>query len=219
MKTSKIIFISFFGVIGLFLLSLLIQVDPKKYENDHIKNETLVLPAFNHLVVEKGSNLTLIQDLADSIKLTYEKGVIISKPVYSMKGDTLVVSPVESKDYCFIELRFRNLKSIQATNCSLVLNKILAESLFVEATNVELNFHDAVTLDSLKIKLLTGSNFWCNSSTLKTVNLFADQSNADFSIDQIAELKAELRDSSELSTWKVLRSDVQTDETSRYFSR
>ena len=34
MKTSKIIFISFFGVVGLFLLSLLIQVDPKKFENE-----------------------------------------------------------------------------------------------------------------------------------------------------------------------------------------
>jgi hypothetical protein len=219
MKTSKIIFISFFGVIGLFLLSLLIQIDPDKKRKDLIENEAFAIPPFNHLVVEKGSNLTLIQDLADSIKLTYEKGIIISKPVYSMKGDTLVISPVASKDYCFIELRFRNLNSIQATNCSFVMNKISAESLLIEATSVQINFYDAVALDSLKIKLSTGSNLWCYSSTLKTVNLIADKSNVDFSIDQLAELKAELLDSSELSTWKVLRSDIKTDESSRYYSR
>ncbi len=219
MKTSKIIFISFFGAIGLFLLSLLIQVDPKKFENEKYQNETIALPSFNHLIVEKEYNLTLVQGLADSIKLTYEKGVVIAKPIYTMRGDTLVISPEPNKDFWFYELSFKNLKSIKATSCKFELRKLSLQNLYINGTGAEINFSDAVELDSLKMNLFFNSQFWTNSSKLKTVQLIADKSNADFSIDQIAELKAELRDSSELSTWKVLRSDVKSDETSRYYSR
>ncbi len=219
MKTSKIIFISFFGVVGLFLLSLLIQVDPKKFENENIQNETISLPSFNHLIVEKEYNLTLIQDLADSIKLTHEKGVVIAQPIYTMRGDTLIIKHERNEDYRFFEIHFKNLKSIKATNCHFELNRISAANLKLEGTSAEINFGDAVTLDSIEMKLLAGANFWSNNSKMNVLMLNVSKSRAEFNIDVIKELKAELRDSSELSTWKVLRSDVQTDETSRYYSR
>ncbi len=219
MKTSKIIFISFFSAVGLFLLSLLIQVDPQKFENEKYQNETIALPSFNHLIVEKEYNLTLVQGLADSIKLTYEKGVVIAKPIYTMRGDTLVISPEPNKDFCFYELSFKNLKSIKATSCKFELNRISAAKLRLEGTSAEINFSDAVTLDSIEMKLLAGANFWSNNSKVNVLTLNVSKSRAEFNIDVIKELKAELLDSSELSTWKVLRSNVQTDETSRYYSR
>jgi hypothetical protein len=218
MKTSKIIFISFFGVIGLFLLSLLIQV-PKGKHDVNFETETVALTQFSHVVVTKGANLQVTFGASDSIKLSHKKGIIITKPVYWTKGDTLIVDPIPNQENLFLELTCRTLKSISLTESRIDLRQIGLGNLKIEGTNAEISFYDNVVIDSLCLNLSSGSHFWCNSSTLKTVNLIADKSNVDFSIDQIAELKAELRDSSELSTWKVLRSDIKTDESSRYYSR
>ncbi len=218
MKTSNTIFISFFGVIGLFLLSFLIQV-PHDKRDMNFENVTEALPQFSHLVVTKGANLQVSYGTADSIRLSHDKGVIVTKPVYWTQGDTLIVDPVPNQENFFLNLTCSGLKSITLAESRVELSQITLGSLQIECNNAEINFSYDVKIDSLWLKLSSDSRFWCNSSTLKTVNLIADQSNADFSIDQIAELKAELRDSSELSTWKVLRSNVQTDESSRYYSR
>ena len=218
MKTSKIIFISFFGVVGLFLLSLLIQV-PRQERGFQFESETEALPQFSHLVVTKEANLQVSYGTSDSIRLSHDKGAIITKPVYWTKGDTLIVDPIPNQENFFLNLTCSGLKSITLTESRVELNQITLGNLQIEGKNAEINFSYNVSIDSLWLNLSLDSRFWCNSSTLKIVNLIADKSNADFSIDKISELKAELRDSSELSTWKVLRSDVKSDETSRYYSR
>ena len=218
MKTSKIIFISFFGVIGLFLLSFLIQV-PRDKRGFQFESETEALPPFSHLVVTKGANLQVSYGTSDSIKLSHNKGVIVTKPVYWTKGDTLIVDPIPNQENFFLNLTCSGLKSITLAESRVELNQITLGNLQIEGKNAEINFSYNVSIDSLWLNLSSDSRFWCNSSTLKIVNLIAEKSNVDFSIDQITELKAELRDSSELSTWKVLRSDVLSDETSRYYSR
>lgn len=218
MKTSKIIFISFFGVLGLFLLSFLIQV-PRDKRGFQFESETEALPPFSHLVVTKGANLQVSYGTSDSIKLSHNKGVIVTKPVYWTKGDTLIVDPIPNQENFFLNLTCSGLKSITLAESRVELSQITLGNLQLEGKNAEINFSYNVTIDSLWLSLSSGSNFWCNSSKLNAVNLQADKSNVDFSIDQITELKAELRDSSELSTWKVLRSDVLSDETSRYYSR
>jgi hypothetical protein len=218
MKTSKIIFISFFGIIGLFLLSLLIQV-PEGKRDAKLESESKALPQFSHLVVSKGANLQVSYGASDSIRLSHDKGIIITQPVFWTKGDTLVVDPIPNQGNFFLELTCSVLKSISLNESRVDLRQITLSNLQIEGTNAEINFSYNVTIDSMWMNLSSGSQFWCNSSKLKAVQLTANKSNADFSIDQIADLKADLRDSSELSTWKVLRSNVQTDETSRYYSR
>ncbi len=218
MKTSKIIFISFFGVIGLFLLSFLIQV-PLDKRGFQFESETEALPQFSHLVVTKGAYLIVSYGSSDSIRLSHKKGTIVTKPVYWTKGDTLIVDPIPNQEIFSLNLTCSGLKSISLTESQIELSQITLGNLQLEGKNAEINFSNDVKIDSLWLNLSSGSNFWCNSSKLNAVNLQADKSNVDFSIDQITELKAELRDSSELSTWKVLRSDVLSDETSRYYSR
>jgi len=218
MKTSKIIFISFFGVIGLFLLSFLIQV-PSEKRGLQFESETEALPPFSHLVVTKGAYLIVSYGSSDSIRLSHNKGTIVTKPVYWTKGDTLIVDPIPNQEHFSLNLTCSGLKSITLAESRVELSQITLRNLQLEGKNAEINFSNDVIIDSLWLNLSSGSNFWCNSSKLNTVNLQADKSNVDFSIDQITELKAELRDSSELSTWKVLRSDVLSDETSRYYSR
>jgi len=104
------------------------------------------------------------------------------------------------------------------TESHMDIKQISLDNLRIEGTKAEIGFYD-VTIDSLSMSLSSESRFWCSNSKVKKVNLIADKSNADFSIDPIAELKAELHESSELSAGKVLRSNVKSDETSRYYSR
>jgi hypothetical protein len=217
MKTSKIIFITFFGVIGLFLLSLLIQV-PQEKRGMKIETETEALPKFSHLEITKGANLIVSYGSSDSIKLAHNKGVIVTKPVYWTKGDTLIVDPIPNQENFFLELTCSGLKSISLTESHMDIKQISLDNLRIEGTKAEIGFYD-VTIDSLSMSLSSESRFWCSNSKVKKVNLIADKSNADFSIDPIAELKAELHESSELSAGKVLRSNVKSDETSRYYSR
>ncbi|HNZ71730.1 MAG TPA: hypothetical protein PKJ43_03865 [Prolixibacteraceae bacterium] len=217
MKTSKIIFITFFGVIGLFLLSLLIQV-PQEKRGMKIETETEALPKFSHLEITKGANLIVSYGSSDSIKLAHNKGVIVTKPVYWTKGDTLIVDPIPNQENFFLELTCSGLKSISLTESHMDIKQISLDNLRIEGTKAEIGFYD-VTIDSLSMSLSSESRFWCSNSKVKKVNLIADKSNADFSIDPIAELKAELHESSELSAGKVLQSNVTSDETSRYYSR
>jgi hypothetical protein len=179
----------------------------------------IALPHFSHLEITKGANLVVSYGANDSLKLSHNKGVIITKPVYWTKGDTLIVAPIPNQENFFLNLTCSGLKSITLAESRVELSQITLGNLQLEGKNAEINFSNNVKIDSLRLCLSSGSNFWCNSSKLNAVNLQADKSNVDFSIDQITELKAELRDSSELSTWKVLRSDVKSDETSRYYSR
>jgi len=217
MKTSKIIFISFFGIIGLFLLSLLIQV-PQEKRGMKIETETEALPKFSHLEITKGANIIVSYGSSDSIKLAHNKGVIVTKPVYWTKGDTLIVDPIPNQENFFLELTCSGLKSISLTESHMDIKQISLDNLRIEGTKAEIGFYD-VTIDSLSMSLSSESRFWCSNSKVKKVNLIADKSNADFSIDPIAELKAELHESSELSAGKVLQSNVTSDETSRYYSR
>jgi hypothetical protein len=124
MKTSKIIFITFFGVIGLFLLSLLIQV-PQEKRGMKIETETEALPKFSHLEITKGANLIVSYGSSDSIKLAHNKGVIVTKPVYWTKGDTLIVDPIPNQENFFLELTCSGLKSFSLTRAIWILTNIL----------------------------------------------------------------------------------------------
>jgi len=98
MKTSKIIFITFFGVIGLFLLSLIIQTDPKNRGNrelQEMKREAFTLPSISHLIVHEGCNVRLTSGQADSIKIGYHKDLVLDHPVFSVSGDTPIAGIYE----------------------------------------------------------------------------------------------------------------------------
>jgi len=110
MKTSKIIFITFFGVIGLFLLSLIIQTDPKNRGNrelQEMKREAFTLPSISHLIVHEGCNVRLTSGQADSIKIGYHKDLVLDHPVFSVSGDTLIIDKFPEDKGFFTELSLK----------------------------------------------------------------------------------------------------------------
>jgi len=219
MKTSKIIFISFFSIIGLFLLSLMIQKKDPTNDRNNMKEEKFALPPFSHLIITKGSTVRLSSGMSDSIKLGYNKEWKMEHPVYFVNKDTLTIEPYPEKKGYYTELICRDLKSITILQARLDIDSFHVDSLKLEGTCCEVDINNLAAIKSLNIHLQSKSWLWCNSPTIDLINLNLEQSKSEFNVDQFVELKAELRDSSELSAGKVLHSNVKTDETSRYYSR
>jgi hypothetical protein len=222
MKTSKIIFITFFGIIGLFLLSLLIQTNPEKRGNKELREmnrEAVSLPKFSHLIVHGDFPFTLLKGNADSIKFGYARDLQLIQPIYFLKGDTLIVDPIPNNKGYYIEVLCSRLKSITLEGARLDIQEINFSALRIDGRKSEISLNNMVSIDSAIIQLRDSSRLWCNDSKIKLLQIIMQNSNAEFNIEVIEDMKAELRDSSELSVGKVLHSDVKTDETSRYYSR
>jgi len=93
------------------------------------------------------------------------------------------------------------------------------DSLNVVGSGSEIDINNRAAIRSLSLNLQSKSWLWSNMPSIESIQLNLDQSHGEFNAIRIKELKAELRDSSELSVDKVLHSDVRTDETSQYYSR
>jgi hypothetical protein len=222
MKTSKIIFISFFGIVVLFLLSLLIQTDPEKRANKELsemKKEEVALPTIFHLIVNEGCNVRIARGVSDSIKIGYRKDLVLEHSIYTVSGDTLIINKFPNDKGFYTDILCSKLTAVQIKNSYVNIDQNYFPELNIEGANSTIDINNNVSIQLANIDLKAGSRLWYNNSKLEKLQLNLEKSRADFDIDQIAELKAELRDSSELTVQKVLRSDVQTDETSRYYSR
>lgn len=222
MKTSKIIFISFFGVVGLFLLSLLIQTDPEKRGNKELremKKEEVALPAISHLIVNEGCNVRITRGVSDSLKIGYKKDLVLEHSIYTVVGDTLIINKFPNDKGFYTDILCSKLTAIQITNSYINIDQNNFPELNIEGANSTIDINNDVSIQLAIIHLRAGSKLWCNNSILEKIQLNLEKSSADFNIDDISEMKAELRDSSELTVQKVLHSDVKTDETSHYYSR
>lgn len=222
MKTSKIIFISFFSIIGLFLLSLLIQTNPKNRGNKELremKKDSIALPPFSHLIINEGSTVRLSSGIADSIKIGYKKDLQMVHPIYTSNGDTLTINSYpEDKGY-YTELICKNLNSIILYHARLDIDNFMGDSLKVEGISSAIDINNLATFQSLNIHLQAKSWLWCNFKSIEFIRLRLEGSHSELNIDRLHELKAELADSSELSISKALHSDVITDETSSFYIR
>jgi hypothetical protein len=218
MKTSKIILIGFFSVVGLFLLSLLIQVDPKDREPEY-KNEAMALPPFKHLVLQNSEPVTIIQAQTDSAFVDYATKNQAVFPEFELKGDTLILTWAKQENNWGRSISCSQLKSVTVKGSRLDINEFAMDTLKVEAEGGEfyLNSSSHIGYLNLDLKQKSFAHFEC-----KTVNQLETRvvySNLELQIEQIGNLRAELQDSSSLTTWKVLHTDVRSDETSRYYSR
>lgn len=218
MKTSKIILIGFFSVVGLFLLSLLIQVDPKD-SNPRYKEKAMALPPFKHLVLHNSEPVTIIQAQTDSAFVSYFFESQAVFPEFELKGDTLILAWAKDENNWHRTISCSQLKSVTVKGSRLDINEFAMDTLKVEADGGEfyLNLGSHIGYLNLDLKQKSFAHFEC-----KTVNQLETRvvySNLELQIEQIENLRAELQDSSSLTTWKVLHTDVRSDETSRYYSR
>ncbi|HNW51893.1 MAG TPA: hypothetical protein PKH79_12480 [Prolixibacteraceae bacterium] len=222
MKTSKIILITFFGLIALFLLSLMIQSNPEKRKSrqlQEMKEEEIALPPISHLVVEKGCNIEIRKGVSDSLSISYEHSTKIEGPLYFIKGDTLHFNALKEEKNIYFQLSCQNIESISLTDARADFRNIDIQNLLIEAQNSSIDIDEDVSLLSATIRLQNNSNLWSNSDKMRKVKINLDHSKAELSGSQLEELNAELRDSSELTAPQVLQCNIKKDLASSYYSR
>jgi len=220
MKTSKIIFISFFSMLGLFLMSLLIDIpqDPKLFGHEH------ALPSFSHLVI-KGKptvNVVLASQLAknDSLSFYFTKDDCSSNGLYQTKGDTLLIDVENCDNLNHVILKCLKLPDITANNASLFLSgdtamnirdtvSIVGTSSFVGINNMcsdlkmNLSFNDKSILD-------------CQSKNIATVNISLNSSNAFFYDLSIGNLTGVLSNGSILNVSSATHLNITSDNSSKF---
>lgn len=216
MKTSKIILIGFFSLIGLFLLSLLIQIKDEKPQQNRV---SIILPKYKHLVVRNSAFVDVVQANNDSAFVYFDKKAEPLLPNYTLNGDTLVLT-WENKDFNWSRtITCSNLKSVTVENSHLKINELAIDSFQIFAFGSEIRINNKSEIAHIRIQAEQKSFVKINGSIVKSVDAKVKYSWAELHIEQLGELRAELQDSSTISTNKVLHTDVISDPMSRYYSR
>ncbi|MBN1767625.1 MAG: hypothetical protein JXR50_08280 [Prolixibacteraceae bacterium] len=224
MKTSKKIFIIFFSLLGLFLLSLLIQIDPNKQKSQFEEKE-ITFPPFEHLVLFNCGKIDLQEGSSNTAWNTVVSDSLAQMPEYELKSDTLVLSWTQDENSLNRTIYCKNLRSISIENSKIHIYNLHVDSLSCYAVNGVINYDvnhtttDSHTLEMLQIKLEQNSLVNVNGRGAKFIEADISQSIADIRLTQTDTLKATLRNNSNLSTYHVLKTEVDSDASSRYFSR
>jgi len=216
MKTSKIIFITFFSILTLFLLSMMIQTNKNKTQFIHT---TVTLPPFHHLVLNDVRNIDVRQSITDSILVFHNSSTKAIMPDYGVKDDTLIVTWPHHQSEMYQAITCSKLRSITLKNSKLTLYGLNTDSLNILARSGDITMNQGGAVNYFSINLQSDSRLWCNLDQISWVKLDMSHSEARFRTDKIGHLQAEIRNSSEINVQKVLRTEVTSDESSRYYSR
>jgi hypothetical protein len=219
MKTSKIILVGFLSITGLFMLSLIIQVDKNKIQSEFILNKkAITLPSFSHLVLINSDKVTLFQADNDSAKMHYDMNTEAVLPDFELKNDTLIIRWPVSQNAKNRSIYCSAIKTVRIENSSLNIKKFNGDSLWIYANSGKADIN-LISRNAYVSLYLTANSFVnIHGSQIGTVDANLDFSTLKFRTKQLAELNAILADSSNLFTQNVLYSNVRTDENSRFIT-
>lgn len=216
MKTSRIIFISFFSVISLFMLSLTIQTkNPSDHAYRELNHESYALPAFSHLVIKEGCNVRLNEGPSDSLRVDYPRELTLEHPVYSVNGDTLIIEASPRGEAFFTSLSCNNLKSLRIPSAELNVSGLNSSKLNIDQMSSRIYIDSSSSLDTLIMHSID-SYYRTDLKRMKSVQVLLKKSTAEFWGGTIEEMSAEISDTSSLRINKVLLSNVKSDESSNY---
>lgn len=218
MKTSRIIFISFFSFFGLILISLMVMgfmyKDTNKLKKDDIKTVNTSLGSFSHIVVSDNCRVNLSSNTSYSVSYSLLKGAV-NKPVYNINNDTLFIKSTKTNFHSSIIVYVNNLVSISGVNCNITLHKFKQEALSFDVKKTEIRFNNNVNIQNLDITLSESS--WLNGWSFKAQNLILNTSNSKFqgSVNgKLKSLDANITKNSEVRLLKSLHYNLNVDSSS-----
>lgn len=217
MKTSKIILISFFSLVGLFMLSLLIQVD-MRHPEPYFNEAAIALPAFNHLVLINSGKVNVFQAGGDSAKMNYDLHTEAEMPGFELKTDTLVLRWPSKQNTWDRSIHCSALKTVRVENSQLNIKEFNGDSLRVYAHSGDVYVNNIANNAYVSLDLTAKSFVKINGVQVGRVDANFSFSKAKLHIEQLGELNAVLADSSHLYSRKVLHSNVRADNSSRFFA-
>lgn len=218
MKTSKIILTGFFGLVALILLSLLIQFDIEK--KPVFERIDIDLPPHKHLVVSNSrGNINFDKVYKNSANLLYFTKDEFIVPEFVLTGDTLIITSPNKGFIGNISMSDAELKTITVRESHLNIDNIASDSIKLFANSGSFNITIRHSLDYICMELKQNSKATLNGSIVKDFEIELKDSKAELWIEQIDELRANLQNSSQLSSKKVISTKINSDPSSRYYSR
>ncbi len=225
MKTSKIIFTSYFSLVGLILISIMISgfAFNHKNRNRHGKyefiNKSIPLENFKHIKINANCLVIIQHDSVSTINYTFRKNKETNSvknpnpPKYNISGDTLILQSYESNNH--INLHTKKSISITGNDCRITLKKLNQNNLSLTGTKCDLTFEDSFNVKTLKVSLDDSKMHYWN---FKVQNLDLTLNQSRFygnSRGTIKSFTAKISNNSDARLPKALDYNIKTDESSK----
>jgi len=222
MKISRIIFTSFFSLIGVFLLSLMffgfIHKDKKNFNENGDKYETkkIELESFSHVYAEAGCKLNIYSAEKPSFSYLVEKEKENNKPVYEIKNDTLFIISTGTSNHGVLKLMTHNLKTIKANKSKLHLASIKLDTLSVSLMKTDLRFiNKEVSILYLDLQLSDQSDVKAWNFNGNEVKMDIENSRCQMSSNsKLRKISGKIGGNSDVRLPKTGRLDLDIDESS-----
>jgi len=204
MKTSKIIIISFFSFVGLFLLSFMIlgfafnsiaikEIREKRNNFEKRAKIFMIEKPFKHIFVKNEGSIIILEGEKLLIKSnSYNSKDSLIVPTYEILNDTLFIS-LRKEINTTLELNnLENLITISGTNTSVNLFSLNISSLKLNFTSGNISIDKGVNISKLDVNLYDNSEF----SATQILNVDTNNSNVrlpkalhiDLDIDKISKV-------------------------------
>ncbi len=217
MKTSKILFISFFGLIGIFLIALPIQVKKSISETavlqSSFKKEHIALPTFNHLIVSNNSCLEIGDSERNTLIYSFPEDSLIDEINYQLVGDTLILPYQDTRNKQSVKIKCGSLKSITC-KVRLTINKS-QDTLNIISETGPINIKGD-SFEQINIRGTGGSIRTMNRVEINELNAKLDNTRIIFDHALVQNLNAELEYNAKISINKALNIVIKKDGSSRY---
>lgn len=222
MKTSRIIFITFFSIIGLFLFSLMIMgfmFKNKEYNNfrpENLISESIPLEGFSHIVSEPNCRIELKSGDANQLNYASLADKEIVKPIFNLKDDTLFITTTRTNMNNDVQITVQQIKTITGCNNNLTLRDFSQDSIKVILNGTEISLQQNTSIGKLELSLKSQSR--CNgwNCQITNLNLTSDNSKFEASIqNRLESVKVDIANHSEVRLPKSLNYNLNLDKTSK----
>lgn len=230
MKTSRIIFISFFSFIGLLLLSFLIVgfayndagIKHRKNRAEEFKKgeKTIKIEKqFKHILILDKASITVKYGEEQSLKYyVFNTKDSLIAPKLDVKNDTLFLS-AKSRIRITLTLKDLNkLKSIDGINSTVFLSGIEMSTLTLNFKGGKINLTDNTKIKNISITLSEKSGFDVHhNAVVDTLNLDIHNSKINFynRNSNISLLKGTIDNNSNVRIPKAFHINLEVDKSSK----
>lgn len=221
MKISRIIFITFFSIVGLFLFSLMIMgfmfknKKHNKFRPENLLSESIPLEEFSHIVSDANCKIALKSGDTNKLYYTSFAHKEIVKPVFNLKNDTLYITATNTNMNNHVQLTVKQIETITGYKNNLTLGDFSQEILTMEMKNSEIRLNKTANISNLKISLTEKSK--CTGWDCKLENLSLKIDNSKFEThmkNKIESIKGEISNNSTTRLPMSLKYNISMDKTS-----
>ncbi len=228
MKTSKIIFISFFSFVGLFLLSVMIlgmafngiateERKDRRVEYENRVKTIKINKQFKHVFVKNKGSITITRGEEQTVKYySYNSNDTLIVPEFEIVNDTLFFSVRNGMSTTLTLNDVNNLKSVSGINSSVHLSSLDMSSLKLDFKAGKIRINNDVNISNLYVSLCENSGF--TAYPLNVDSLYVNINNSRFRGNykkRLSLVKGTITNKSDVRLPSVLHIDLDIDESSK----